>query len=139
MTKIYIVRHGETQWNKEEVFRGRKDIPLNESGLRQANSVGQYFSHISVNRIVSSPLERARQTAEAISNTTGTAVDTMAEFTDMNFGVWEGLTLPEVEKDFPADFALWKLSPEKLRLEGGESLAMVRERGSSGLKNIDYA
>jgi len=136
MTKIFIVRHGETQWNREEVFRGRKDIPLNEAGQKQAVRVGQHFAHIPVNRIVSSPLERARQTAEAISNRTGVTIGTMDEFTDMNFGIWEGLTLPEVEKDYPSDFALWKTSPEKLRIEGGETLAMVRARISAGLLNI---
>jgi len=136
MKKIYIVRHGETQWNRGEVFRGRKDIPLNETGKQQAERVGRYFSHRSVNRIVSSPLARASQTAEAVYNTTGIAIEIMDEFTDMNFGIWEGLKLPEVEKDFPADFALWKTSPERLRIEGGETLAMVRDRILAGLVNI---
>jgi len=136
MTKIYIVRHGETQWNKEEVFRGRKDLPLNKTGKQQAENVGFYFSHVSINRILSSPLKRARQTAEAISNTTGTSVVTMDEFTDMNFGIWEGLSLSRVENDFPEDFSHWKRSPEKLQIEGGETLAMVRARISAGLVNI---
>ena len=64
---IYIVRHGETQWNKEEVFRGRKDIPLNETGRRQAEHAGAYFRGIPVKRIISSPLARAVETAEGIA------------------------------------------------------------------------
>jgi phosphoserine phosphatase len=136
MTKIYIVRHGETQWNKGEVFRGRKDIPLNETGRQQAERVGLYFSHAHVTRMLSSPLERATQTAEVISYRTGVAIERTDDLTDMNFGIWEGLTLPVVEKDFPADFALWKTSPEKLRIKGGETLAMVRARVSTGLMNI---
>lgn len=138
MKKIYVVRHGETQWNREEVFRGTKDIPLNEIGKKQAERVGLYFSHMPVNRIISSPLSRALQTAEAISKTTNAAVDTMEEFTDMNFGIWEGLALREVEERFPLDFSLWKASPDKLRIENGETLAMVRDRISAGLANIDY-
>lgn len=138
MTKIYIVRHGETQWNKEEVFRGRKDMPLNESGRQQAEMVGCYFSNRSVNRIISSPMERARQTVETIRSATGLEIRTMDEFTDMCFGIWEGLTLQEVEKDFPADFSLWKRSPEKLQIAEGETLDMVRDRVTKGLINIDF-
>jgi phosphoserine phosphatase len=140
MTKIYIVRHGETQWNKEEVFRGRKDIPLNETGKQQAEKVGLYFSHapVPVNRILSSPLERAMQTAEAISYRTGVAIERTDDFTDMNFGIWEGLTLPEVEKDYPSDFVLWKTSSEKLQIKDGETLAIVRRRVSAGLLNINH-
>jgi broad specificity phosphatase PhoE len=136
--KIYLVRHGETQWNKGEIFRGTKDIPLNEIGIKQAQSVGNYFSQRPVNRIISSPLARAAQTAESISMTTGIKIETMKEFTDMNFGIWEGLKLREVEQRFPADLNRWKTSPEKLQIEGGETLDMVRDRISSGLANILY-
>jgi phosphoserine phosphatase len=136
MTKIYIVRHGETQWNKEEIFRGRKDIPLNEMGQKQAEMVGLCFRDKGINRIVSSPLTRAVQTAEAISRTTGVAVESTEKFTDINFGAWEGLPLREVEERYPADFAVWKTSPENLIIENGETLEMVRKRISEGLVGI---
>ncbi|MGD0656893.1 MAG: histidine phosphatase family protein [Syntrophorhabdales bacterium] len=98
--RIYVVRHGETEWNKEEIFRGRKDIPLNEAGKRQAEKVSLYFSQRHINRIVSSPLVRALQTAEPISKTAAVAVEAMEEFTDINFGIWEGLPLREVEERY---------------------------------------
>ncbi len=66
--EIYLVRHGETQWNKEEVFRGRKDIPLNEAGRKQAAQAGAYFAGIPVKRIVSSPLARSVETATGHRN-----------------------------------------------------------------------
>jgi phosphoserine phosphatase len=134
--KLYIVRHGETEWNKEEVFRGRKDIPLNDTGKRQAEMVGAYFAARTVNRIVASPLSRATVTADAISRTTKVRVEAMEEFTDINFGTWEGLPLTDVEKRFPADFASWKTSPEKTRIEGGETLAEVRDRVSRAIATI---
>lgn len=134
--KIYIVRHGETQWNKEELFRGRKDIYLNETGKKQAESIGLYFSYRPINQIVSSPLARAYQTAESISKNTGVAIETMEEFIDINFGIWEGLSLQRVEESFPADFTIWKTSPEKLRIKNAETLAMARDRISAGLANI---
>jgi phosphoserine phosphatase len=132
--RIYVVRHGETQWNKEEVFRGRKDIPLNETGERQAAQVGAYFAGVPVNCIASSPLQRAVQTAQAICARTGMHLDMMDEFTDINFGVWEGLRLREVEERCPVDFDTWKTSPERFQVEGGESLDTVRRRVLQGLE-----
>ena len=138
MTKIYIVRHGETRWNREEVFRGTKDIPLNDTGRQQAQKVGNYFSKRHIDRIISSPLSRAIQTAEAVSSATGIKTEIMKEFMDINFGIWEGLTLQKVEKRFPENFSLWKTSPEKLLVENGETIAMVRDRISAGLAEISY-
>jgi phosphoserine phosphatase len=136
MKNIYIVRHGETQWNKEEVFRGRKDIPLNEMGQKQAEMVGLYFRDKRIDRIVSSPLTRAVQTAEAISRTTSVAVESAEEFTDINFGAWEGLPLREVEERYPADLATWKTSPENFKIESGETLETVRKRISMWLAEV---
>jgi len=130
---IYIVRHGETQWNKEEVFRGRKDVPLNETGRKQAEQAGAYFRGIPVKRIISSPLARAVETAAGISAATGVPVERMEELTDINFGIWEGLPLKEVEERYPDAFALWGISPDKVQIADGETLAEVRERISRGL------
>ncbi len=130
--RVYIVRHGETQWNKEEVFRGRKDVPLNEAGRRQAEQAGAYFRDIPVQRIVSSPLSRADETARGIADATGVPVETAEELTDINFGVWEGLSLRQVEERYPAEFAVWGTSPEKARIAGGETLDEVRERVMRG-------
>jgi broad specificity phosphatase PhoE len=134
--KIYIVRHGETLWNKEEVFRGTKDIPLNEQGVKQARHVGAYFTGIPVKRIVSSPLQRAVSTAHEICATTGIPIETINEFIDINFGIWEGLPLQEVEKKYPVDFATWRRSPERFHVNGGESLNTVRKRVLEGLAKV---
>jgi phosphoserine phosphatase len=132
--RLYIVRHGETQWNKDEVFRGRKDVPLNERGQQQAEVVGRYFQGKAVDRIVSSPLMRAVQTAQSISHTTGVPIEAWSEFTDIDFGIWEGLSLREVEERYPAELAVWRTSPKNLKIEAGETLAAVEDRISEGLK-----
>ena len=67
MTSIYLVRHGQTAWNKEEIFRGRTDVPLDESGRKQAELVGKYFREMEIHAIYSSPLARAWETAQAIA------------------------------------------------------------------------
>lgn len=133
---IYVIRHGETEWNKEEVFRGRKDIPLNDNGRRQAEHAGAYFTGRSINRIVSSPLARARQTAEAIGKATDRMVETMEEFTDINFGIWEGLSLKEVGEKYPQELTIWRQSPQTLSVDGAESLVRVKERISEGLRGL---
>jgi phosphoserine phosphatase len=133
---IYIIRHGETTWNKEEVFRGRKDIPLNETGKKQAERAGLYFSERRIDRIVSSPLKRAVETAEAIAMAAGAPIELTDDFTDMNFGIWEGLSVQEVEAAYPTDFTLWMGSPERLRVAGAETLQMVRKRVSDGLVKV---
>jgi len=134
--QLYVVRHGETAWNKEEVFRGRKDVPLNETGQKQAQLTGQYFLNKGIARIFSGPLERAIQTAEGISKATKIPIDVMDELTDMNFGAWEGLTLREVEKLYPEELKVWQQSPHKFHARDGESLGDVRRRVTKGIQKV---
>jgi broad specificity phosphatase PhoE len=133
---LYIVRHGETEWNKEEIFRGRSDVPLNGEGRRQAERAGLYFRGRRITRIVSSPLSRASETAENIGRATGVAVEPLAELTDMTFGIWDGVPFREVAARHPDALAIWQNAPERLRVEGGETLPAVRERVSRCIDGI---
>jgi probable phosphoglycerate mutase len=134
--QLYLVRHGETAWNKEEVFRGRKDVPLNGTGEKQAQLTGHYFLSKGIARIFSSPLGRAIQTAEGISKATKIPIEVMDELTDMNFGTWEGLTLREVEKLYPEELKVWQQSPHKFHVPDGESLGDVRRRVAKGIQKV---
>lgn len=134
--KLYLVRHGETEWNKEEIFRGRKDIPLNETGKVQAERVGEYLAKFGIDLIYTSPLLRARETASFISKETGAPVTVLEELNDMDFGIWEGLSLGDVMRRYPKEFETWKLNPHVFKVEGCESLREVRKRVSKGLKRI---
>ena len=131
--RIYLVRHGETEGNKEGVFRGRRDFPLNGTGKAQAAKTGEYFTGRDISRIYSSPLSRAFETAEPISAAAGRPAEVMKEFTDMSFGVWEGLTIDEARTLLPREYETWQQTPAKFRIEGGESLAAVRRRIVNGL------
>jgi len=132
--KIYVVRHGETTWNKEEVFRGRKDIPLNDTGLWQAERTGAFFSDKGVSAIYSSPLARARQTASKIGEVSRVPVKVNDSFTDMDFGPWEGLSLATVQERFPQPLDTWRNYPHRFRIPGAETLARVRKRVEKGLQ-----
>ncbi len=133
--RIYLVRHGETEWNREAVFRGRIDLPLNGKGRAQAEKTGAAFHSVPIGRVVSSPLARARETAEPIGRVTGCPVMAAEEFTDMSFGVWEGLTVDEARSLLPEAYETWEKAPQKLRLQGGETLREVRGRIRKGLKS----
>lgn len=131
--RVYLVRHGETEWNREGVFRGRKDLPLNETGRAQALKTGGYFAGKDISRIYSSPLSRAVETATPISVASGRPVTAMEEFIDMSFGVWEGLTIDEARTLLPREYETWQTKPARFSIEGGESLAGVRKRVRKGL------
>jgi len=136
MTFVYLVRHGQTAWNKEEIFRGRADVPLNEMGLKEAELAAEYFRGKRVDAIYSSPTSRAIQTAEKIALVLGLKVAPHSGITDMSFGDWEGRPIKEVEKSDPDRFRLWEEEPHLLKVPGGETLDEVRVRAMAALEEV---
>ncbi len=128
MTQIILVRHGETEWNVKEVFRGRIDIELNETGRKQAQLLARYLSSVKVDAIYSSPLKRALTTAEAIARYHRLEVEITPALIDLNFGEWQGLPLQEVRDKYKELYAQWVNYPDRVRIPAGESLGEVRER-----------
>lgn len=128
MVEIILARHGETRWNVGEVFRGRADIPLNENGQRQAALLGRYLETADIRAVHSSPLKRALDTAKAIASPHALEVTTETGLLDLDFGEWEGLTVPEVKNKYGELFNTWASHPEIVRLPGGETLDDVRQR-----------
>ena len=128
MLEIILVRHGETAWNAGETFRGKKDIPLNETGVNQAQLLGEYLRDEKIDVIYSSPLSRAVETAEAVAAHHDLAVDIVGNLVDMDFGEWEGLTVGEVKDRYEELYRDWLDTPEQVKIPGGESLADVEQR-----------
>lgn len=128
MTTIILVRHGETEWNIEEIFRGRIDVELNETGRRQARLVAEYLRDFQIDAVYSSPLRRALATAELIAGYHGLEVRVSGGLIDLDFGEWQGLTLEEVKERYKALYTQWTSHPEQLRVPAGESLDDVTER-----------
>lgn len=135
--KLYIVRHGATELNGTDIFRGRRDIPLSDKGKKESAQIAEYFSGKTIKRIIASPLTRAQETAAVISEATGAPIDTRDEFIDMHFSGWEGLTVDEVQKRFPVQLEAWTKWPQKFRIRGGENLTNVRRRVVQGLQRIE--
>ena len=134
--KIYLIRHGQTGWNKEGIFRGRIDVGLDETGLEQAKATGEALRTVKIAAVYSSPLSRAVQTAEAVAMPHGLAVNQDDSFIDLNFGVWQGLSVKEVEARYPELYATWRKQPHKARFPEGEGLDEVRERAMAGLERL---
>jgi broad specificity phosphatase PhoE len=128
MVTIILARHGETDWNTGEIFRGRADVPLNATGLRQAELLAEYLSGEKIDIIYSSPLQRAVKTAEAITACHGLDVNTVENINDIDYGEWQGLSLDKVKERYPELYQDWLDTPEQVRFPGGESLAEVRGR-----------
>ena len=136
MTSIYLVRHGETAWNREEIFRGRTDVPLNETGMKQAELAGQYFKRMEIHAIYSSPLSRAWQTAQKISQIYQLKVELLEGIIDISFGNWEGHPHQEIRKMDSETYRQWVESPHLVKLLGGESLDDVKKRAMAALEEV---
>ena len=134
MTRIYLVRHGQTAWNKEEIFRGRTDVPLNETGLREAQLAGEYFREMEIHAIYSSPLLRAWETAQKIAEVQRLEVRSLQGIIDMCFGEWEGQSLKDVQEKDGQRFQQWKNEPHLVKIPGGETLDEVRDRAMAVLE-----
>lgn len=128
MTEIILARHGETEWNVAEVFRGQIDIDLNETGVKQAELLSGYLSTSAIAAVYSSPLKRALKTAEIIAQPHKIKVDAEPDLIDFNFGKWQGLSHQEVKEKYRDLYATWITHPEQVRIPDGEALEDVSKR-----------
>ena len=136
MARIYLVRHGTTEWNREEIFRGRVDCPLDETGRAEARALAVYFGELPIERIFTSPLARAAETAAAIAAGRGVDVVSDPAFIDLDFGEWQGHPLQEVREKYPDLYRAWRERPQEVTFPGGESLDRARERAWERLLQI---
>ena len=136
MTRIILIRHGETEWNKEQIFRGRTDIKLNKNGIKQAEYIGKRLADIKIDAIYSSPLSRAKDTADSIAKHHKSLKTIVSKkLNDMNFGKWEGLSIKAVKANYPGLYKLWKANPGAVNFPGGCNLKRIEDNLSSLLKN----
>lgn len=139
MRHLIFIRHGETAWNREKRFQGHSDVPLNERGLLQAELLAGALQREGVSRLLSSPLARARQTAEIIGERLNIAVEVIRELTELNFGEYEG----ELEADLRAKcgprFAQWREAYYTEPAPGGDSISSVKDRAASAVEAMTDA
>ncbi len=136
MVRLLLVRHGQTVWNVDAVYRGRSDVPLSPHGRVQAECLGRRLAREEITAIYTSPLVRASETAEAIGSLSGVEPVVDPDLIDLDCGEWEGLTDDEVRTKYPDLRNIWLSSPHLVCLPGGESLADVSARVSRVLDRV---
>jgi broad specificity phosphatase PhoE len=134
--RLLAVRHGATEWSQARRFAGSRDIPLTAQGRLQAEAVAQALGSTSVAAVYSSPLERARTSAEVIAKPHRLEPVIESAFREMAFGAWEGLSRDELATHHPAEAAVWASTPHIVTPPEGEPLAAVDARVRSALATI---
>jgi broad specificity phosphatase PhoE len=134
--KIILIRHGQTLWNKEGIFRGRSDIPLDDVGIKQAKAIAKRLSPFGIKAVYSSPLKRAAETALVIAKSFNLNVEVDDGLIDFDFGEWQGLSLKKVQKQFLETYQRWLKEPHRAIITKGEDLDTARSRVSKALNKI---
>ena len=128
MAELLLVRHGETDWNRDHRVQGQTDTPLNATGLAQAHVLATSLSSLLLDAVYSSDLARARDTAAPVAATHGLSVEVDVDLREKNFGTWEGLTDAEIQERFPhAARGTWG---------DGETTEQVAERAVRAVERI---
>ncbi len=126
---LYLVRHGETAYNRDGVSLGRKDVPLTELGERQAAAAARALADKPLARIYSSPLARAVATASALARGRDTRLDVRQELIELDAGDAEGLTMPALRERFGVFLSLWAgPNGHEIPMPGGESIRDLERR-----------
>ena len=136
LTRICLVRHGETEWNAERRIQGQIDIELNETGRRQAVAAGRWLKEAGIMALYSSDLKRAWTTAQAIGVELGLVPTATPEMRERRYGVFEGLTYDEAKANHPAGYAAFEGRNADYNFENGESLLAMFERVTGKLKEL---
>ena len=143
MTRLILVRHGETEWNRQLRFQGQVDVPLNATGQEQALRVARRLASGEVHRVVSSDLARARQTAaplaELLARRGGPDPIESAALREQSFGVVDGMSVDEIKRLHPAAWNDWVDFRADYAFEGGESTRRFHGRVLQGLRELANA
>jgi broad specificity phosphatase PhoE len=134
---IYLVRHGQTDWNKKKIIQGWvNNVSLNDLGRKQAYALANSFRKKHLSYIISSPIERAFQTAQIIAHQKNIRVFTDNHFKEIDYGVWSGKTGHEIKKLYPDEWEKFVENPEEFRFKKGESIKDFYSRVSEGIENL---
>ena len=134
-TKIYLIRHGETEGADARRYKGHIDVPLSENGIEQVRRLSDYIrTNVGARRAVPlqavycSGLSRAVKSAEIIAEPFGLKPIVVEDFKERGFGVWEGMSFDEIQEKYPDAFSAWAENPLKFSPMEGESTLDVKER-----------
>ena len=137
MLIVKLIRHGESEFNRQGRIQGHTNSPLSATGKLQAELTGRWLRENSkIKRIYTSPLKRALQTAQIIAELTNSPLFVVEEFKEVGLGIWEGKSIEEVKENDPVNFKLWFTEPLKAKIKNAENLEAFKERVVRAFKNI---
>jgi broad specificity phosphatase PhoE len=136
-TTIVLVRHGETDWNRDGRFQGHADPPLNDAGRAQARELAEQLATESLTALYTSPLRRAHETAHLLASPLGLDVRVSDALMEVDVGSWSGLTRAEIEARYPAGFQRWLDYGHGW--DDGETYDQLGQRVAKGLRRIGEA
>ena len=136
MTKIYLIRHGETEWNKIGKLQGSSDIKLLPEGIKQAHMLADHAPFHAVDAIYSSDLSRAVMTAEILAEKFNLPVIKERGLRETTFGDWEGRYLSDLAKENPKGFEYFFTTPDKVQPPNGETFLQSQARIMNALDEI---
>lgn len=138
MGKLILIRHGQTEMNANRLYFGRLDPPLNNVGIEQIKNTREKFLEYNYDRIYSSPLKRAKETAE-ICNHKLFEIEYADELMEIDFGIFEGLTYEEIVEKYPNEIKRAEKEWQTYNYEVGESLIEMQKRVINFLKKLDFS
>ena len=134
--RIYLIRHGEAEGNRDRRYHGATDLPLTAHGMAQAAALGEAFADVELAAVYTSPLARARATAAAIAAHHQLTPVVLEDLRELHFGAWEGQTRAEVQASDAAGLAAWESDQPDAAPPGGESPATVLARVATTIKQL---
>ena len=136
MAKLYLIRHGETDYNNALRFQGQTDIPLNRKGIEQAEKAAAFFRDIPLQAIYTSTLIRAKTTAEIIAGVKGMELQETDALREMSFGIWENMNSKDIQKKYAKEWKDFFASPANTTIPQGESMSDVQKRAYPTVQEI---
>ncbi len=136
MTHLYLIRHGETDWNVEGRWQGQADVPLNAKGREQAAHIACTLAEVGLKAIYSSDLTRARETAQALAESTGVTLHYDPRLREIHQGEWQGMLVTEIQARYGEAFQRRLENPLAVAPPGGETVEQVRNRVVSAIESI---
>ena len=140
MPRVVLIRHGEAEGEAGQRFLGRSDVPLSERGIAQTVALESRLPDLDITALVTSPLRRARQTADLIGRVLSLTPEIREDLTELDFGSWTGHTADDLLRQQPATYAAWLDHPETVEPAAGETLVALRGRVSAAVEDLlaDY-
>lgn len=136
MLKLYLVRHGESAWNKLHLYTGQQDVPLSELGAQQAERLRERLHPIAFEAIYASPLRRAQETAMPTARAKKINLQLEARLAEIHHGAWEGQSTAVIREQYAEAYSTWRAQPQNVQMPDGESLRDVARRAQSFLLTV---